>query len=47
MDDNTVPKNAQEARDKTFCLYLNEHYGKNEIEDTVRAILKVEQAFVS
>ena len=46
LKDNFDPVNAREIRDKTFNLYLNENYKKNEVKDTVSAILKVEKAFI-
>lgn len=44
-DDFACP-NARRIRDKSFCLYVNENYGPQEIDDTVAAIIKVEKAFV-
>lgn len=38
--------NAKAIRDQTFNLYLNENYGEPEIEDVVRAILKVERFYL-
>ncbi len=35
---------ARASRDASFCLYVNENYGEEEIEDTVSAIRKVERA---
>lgn len=43
-DDFSTP-NARDARDRSFCLYLNERYGRQEAEDTVAAIAKVEAWF--
>ena len=40
-DDFPCP-NAQDIRDRSFNLYVNEKYGEAEIEDTLTAILKVE-----
>lgn len=37
--------NARDIRDRTFNLYLNENYTAGEAEDTVSAILKVENYF--
>ncbi len=37
--------NAHSIRDRSFNLYLNENYGAREVEDTVNAILKVEQHY--
>lgn len=42
-DDFACP-NARDARDRSFCLYLNEKYGPQEIADTVEAIAKVARA---
>lgn len=42
-DDFDTP-NARNIRDKTFNLYLNENYGKQEVLDTIDAITKVEKA---
>lgn len=36
--------NAQAARNRSFCLYVNENYGQAEVRDTLAAILKVESA---
>ena len=35
---------ARDARDRSFCLYLNENYGSDEAEDTAAALLKVHRA---
>jgi perosamine synthetase len=43
-DDFPTP-NAMDARDSSFALYVNENYGQREIDDTVSAIRKVEDAF--
>lgn len=43
-DDFDTP-NARSARDRSFCLYLNERYGMQEAEDTLQAILKVERFY--
>lgn len=37
--------NARTARDKAFCLYLNENYTEREVADTIAAIKKVENYF--
>lgn len=37
---------ARGARDQSFCLYLNEHYGQQELDDIIAAILKVENYFL-
>jgi len=39
-------ENAVEYRDKSFNLLFNENYGPQEIRDIVKAILKVESAFL-
>jgi dTDP-4-amino-4,6-dideoxygalactose transaminase len=44
-DDFDTP-NARNIRDRTFNLYLNENYGKQEILDTINAIMKVEKAYL-
>jgi perosamine synthetase len=44
-DDFDTP-NAKNIRDKTFNLYLNENYGKQEVQDTYDAISKVERAYL-
>lgn len=38
---------ARDARDRSFCLYLNENYGPEEAEDTAAALLKVHRAMSS
>lgn len=38
---------AREVRDSSFALYVNENYGPAEVEDTVRAIAKVERRFAA
>ena len=43
-DDFDTP-NARDIRDRSFCLYLNENYGRSEASDCAAAILKVEQHF--
>lgn len=35
---------ARDARDRSFCLYLNENYGPEEAADTAAALLKVHRA---
>lgn len=42
LADSFVPANALAARDSSFILYLNEHYGALEIADIAEAIAKVE-----
>ncbi len=37
--------NARAARDRAFCLYVNERYGEREAHDTIAAILKVERLY--
>lgn len=37
---------AKLARDHSFCLYLNEHYGEEELDDVLAALLKVEKHFI-
>jgi dTDP-4-amino-4,6-dideoxygalactose transaminase len=43
-DDFRTPQ-VIDARDRSFCLYLNENYGEDEVADTVEAILKVERHY--
>lgn len=38
---------ARDARDRSFCLYLNENYGMEEAADTAAALLKVHRALAS
>lgn len=38
---------AREMRDTSFCLYLNENYGQQEIEDTLNAFMRVEAYFIN
>jgi dTDP-4-amino-4,6-dideoxygalactose transaminase len=42
-DDFATP-NAASARDRSFCLYINENYGTEEAADTAAALLKVDRA---
>lgn len=35
---------ARDARDRSFCLYLNENYGPEEAADTAAAMLKIDRA---
>ncbi len=42
LSDTTDTPVAREMRDSSFCLYVNENYGHNEINDTLAAIEKVE-----
>jgi dTDP-4-amino-4,6-dideoxygalactose transaminase len=44
-DDFDTP-NARNIRDKTFNLYLNENYRKQEVLDTIESITKVENAYL-
>jgi perosamine synthetase len=43
-DDFDTP-NARQARDESFCLYLNEKYGEAEALDVAAAMLKVHRAW--
>ena len=43
-DDFHCP-HARQTRDTAFCLYLNENYGPQEVEDILAAILKVENYY--
>ena len=43
-DDFDTP-NARQARDASFCLYLNEKYGEIEALDVAAAMLKVHRAY--
>jgi len=36
---------AREMRDSSFCLYVNENYGLREVEDTLKALQKVENYY--
>lgn len=38
-------ENARRVLDVVFCLYLNEHYGQQEVADIVAAIVKVENYY--
>ena len=42
--DNTTLYNAKSSINNSFCLYLNEQYGDQEIEDVLGAIAKCEGA---
>ena len=44
--DDFEPANARSIRDRCFTLFLNEKYGRQEVEDTIAAILKVEHAYL-
>lgn len=41
MSDNFIARNALGARNRSFNLYLNENYGKQEVRDIVAAFEKV------
>lgn len=43
LSDEFSTPNARDARDRSFCLYLNERYTEQEADDTVSAIVKVER----
>ena len=45
LADGFKTENARSIRDRSFDLYLNENYGEREAEDTIKAILKVENRF--
>ena len=45
LSDDFVALNSIETRDKCFHLYLNEKYGEEEINDIIKAIVKVENYF--
>jgi dTDP-4-amino-4,6-dideoxygalactose transaminase len=38
--------NARDARDRSFVLYLNENYGTHEVQRIIRAIERVERAYM-
>jgi perosamine synthetase len=44
-DDFGTP-NARDIRDRSFMLYLNENYGNAEVNDCVKAIVKVEKYYM-
>lgn len=46
MSDDFRARNAENVRDRSFNLFLNEKYGVKEVEDIVSAILKVEHEFL-
>lgn len=46
LSDGFITKNAISTRDRCFHLYLNEKYGEQEVQDTLAAILKVENHFL-
>lgn len=43
-DDFDTP-NARDVRDRSFALYLNENYGRAEVEDIIAALLKVQRYY--
>jgi perosamine synthetase len=45
MKDDFVARNAEDVRDCSFNLFLNEKYGARELKDIMKAILKVENYF--
>lgn len=45
LGDDFDTRNSRSARDRSFCLYLNERYGDCEAEDIAAAILAVEQHY--
>jgi perosamine synthetase len=45
LADSFDTPNARAVRDRSFCLYLNENYGHQEVDDCVAAIVKVERCF--
>jgi perosamine synthetase len=44
LADDYDPPEARSARDRSFCLYLNENYGAVEAADITAALLKVNRA---
>jgi dTDP-4-amino-4,6-dideoxygalactose transaminase len=44
LADDFDPPEARSARDRSFCLYLNENYGASEAADIAAALLKVDRA---
>ena len=46
LSDDFISKNALEARNNCFHLYLNENYTHKEINDIIKSILKVENYFL-
>ncbi len=46
LSDDFISKNALEARNNCFHLYLNENYTHKEINDIIKTILKVENYFL-
>ena len=47
LADNFDTPQALDARNRSFCLYLNENYGAEEAADTSAALLKVHRAMSS
>ena len=45
LADNFHTPNARDARDGSFCLYLNEKYGNVEAQQVLEAITKVERYY--
>jgi dTDP-4-amino-4,6-dideoxygalactose transaminase len=45
LADGFETASSRAALDQSFCLYLNENYGPDEVRDTVAAIAKVERYF--
>ena len=45
MKDDFVTKNAEDVRDRSFNLILNEKYGDQEVEDIVNATIKVQNHY--
>ncbi|MDB5362928.1 MAG: hypothetical protein JWO51_4225 [Rhodospirillales bacterium] len=47
LADGFETANARSIRDRCFTLFLNEKYGAQEVEDTIAAIAKVENALLA
>ena len=47
LADNFDTPNARKARDSSFCLYLNENYGNEEVTQVLDAIGKVENYYTA
>jgi len=45
MNDEFIAVNAELVRDRSFNLFLNENYGEYEVNDIVKAIVKVESYY--
>lgn len=45
LADDFICRNATAFRERSFNLLLNEHYGRKEIDDIIKAIIKVESVF--